>query len=402
MGKTKNRTMNRIVLLFAATYMVSYITRINYGAIISEMVTATGMSKTMLSLGLTGSFITYGAGQVISGICGDKFSPKKLVSVGLTTAVFMNVLIPFCNSAYQMLGVWCINGFGQAFMWPPMVKLMSSLLSVDEYKQVSVKVSCGSSIGTIAVYLFAPIAIHLFDWKSVFWFSALCGAVMIFVWNRFCCDVVRKEEETKTVTKEKNLAIIFSPVMIAIMFAILLQGMLRDGVTTWMPSYISETYNLGNAVSILTGVALPIFTICSFEFTSRLHRNKFTNPVTCASVIFAVGALSALGLFLFSDTSVAMSILFSALLTGSMHGANLMLVGMVPSYFQKYGNVSTAAGVINACTYIGSAVSTYGIAVLSEKFGWSFTVMVWVIIAFLGTIICSVCAKKFHLFAVEE
>ena len=37
---------------------------------------------------------------------------------------------------------------------------------------------------------------------------------------------------------------IFSPLVIAIMVAIALQGMLRDGVTTWMPSYISEVFNM--------------------------------------------------------------------------------------------------------------------------------------------------------------
>ena len=76
--------------------MVSYITRINYGAVISEMVDQTGLSRAVLSMALTGSFITYGTGQIISGICGDKFSPKKLVFYGLSLSIGMNLLIPFC------------------------------------------------------------------------------------------------------------------------------------------------------------------------------------------------------------------------------------------------------------------------------------------------------------------
>ena len=47
--------------------------------------------------------------------------------------------------------------------------------------------------------------------------------------------------------------------LFGVMIAIVMQGMLRDGVTTWMPSYISETYNLSNAIAILTGVVLPVF-----------------------------------------------------------------------------------------------------------------------------------------------
>jgi OPA family glycerol-3-phosphate transporter-like MFS transporter len=77
-----------------------------------------------------------------------------------------------------------------------------------------------------------------------------------------------------------------------------------------------------------------------------------------------------------------------------MHGVNLMLVCMIPSFFQKYGNVSTVSGVLNSCTYVGSAVSTYGIALLSEAYSWKFTLFIWVLIALLGTIICFIASKK--------
>lgn len=71
------KEINKYILLFSITYMVSYITRINYGAIILEIEYATQMPKTLLSMTLTGSVITYGLGQVISGICGDRISPKN-------------------------------------------------------------------------------------------------------------------------------------------------------------------------------------------------------------------------------------------------------------------------------------------------------------------------------------
>ena len=73
---TRKKDINFLAFLFAFTYMVSYITRINYGAIIVEMVEATGFSKSALSMAVTGSFITYGVGQIISGIIGDRISPK--------------------------------------------------------------------------------------------------------------------------------------------------------------------------------------------------------------------------------------------------------------------------------------------------------------------------------------
>jgi len=94
-----------------------------------------------------------------------------------------------------------------------------------------------------------------------------------------------------------------------------------------------------------------------------------------------------------SEGSPVASIACMALLTGCMHGVNLMLICLLPPFVQRHGNVSTVSGVLNACTYVGSAISTYGIALLSEHAGWQVTALVWFLIAALGTGICVVCSK---------
>lgn len=398
----KKLTASQVAFLFSLTYMVSYITRINYGAILAEMESALGISKSLLSMAVTGSFIAYGTGQIVSGIGGDRFSPKRLVTAGLSASVLMNLALPFCKSPYSMLAVWCMNGFAQAFLWPPLVKLMTVLLDEESYKKASVKVSWGSSFGTVAVYLISPLIISTLSWKWVFWFSAACGAVMTAIWIRSVpsmgsraaekverAERAEKPQKTKgdSLGKAARRGLFLSPLMLSVMFAIILQGMLRDGVTTWTPTYILETYHLSSSVSILTGVVLPIFSILSFQLASVLYRKKLTNPMICAGVFFVGGALSAAALFLLTGKGVFSSVLFCALLTGCMHGVNLILICMLPSYFKKYGRVSTVSGVLNTCTYIGSALSTYGIALLSERFPWRYTLFLWMLVSLVGGVV---------------
>lgn len=386
-----NSTANKLILLFACTYMVSYLTRINYGTIISAMVNQTGFAKDSLSMALTGSFITYGVGQIISGILGDRFSPKKLVACGFIVTIVMNILLPFCVNPWLMCALWCVNGFAQSFMWPPLVRLMSSMLSVEAYQKASVRVSWGSSVGTILLYLCSPLILSILSWQWVFWICAACGICMLLVWLKAAPNGEVKQTVKPQNMQSKNLKGIFSPLMIAIMVAIALQGMLRDGVTTWMPSYISETYHLDSGVSILSGVLLPLFSILSFQVSSRMYGGRLKSPVSCSAIIFAMGTVAAFGLFLINGTSAAVSVLLSALLTGCMHGVNLMLICMIPPFFKREGNVSTVSGVLNSCTYVGSAVSTYGIALLSEWIGWRYTVLLWCAIAAAGGIICLIC-----------
>ena len=389
----KIQSANGIAFLFAFTYMISYMTRINFGAIVSEMERSTGISRALLSMSLTGAFVTYGVGQIISGILGDRFSPKKLVTLGLSVTVCMNLLIPLCKSPYAMMGVWCINGFAQAFMWPPILRMMVMLLEGEEYARAAAKVSWGSSAGTIAMYLLSPVMISWLGWRSVFVMSAVFGIVGILIWNRFAWVPVQVETEATPKSKPSAKGLL-SPMMLLIMLAIVMQGMLRDGITTWMPSYIGETFQLSSVISILTGVILPVFSILCVQASSSLYRRFFPNPMLCAGVIFAGGAVSALALYFLPSASAPLSALLAAVVTGCMHGVNFMLVSILPRFFQRYGNTSTASGVLNACTYVGAASSTYGIAVLSDRIGWQSTIGIWFVVALIGTVLCLVTVKS--------
>lgn len=239
---TSKKQISMFSLLFSLTYMVSYVTRINFGAILTEMELATQFPRHMLSMAVTGSFITYGAGQILSGICGDRFSPKKLICLGLLVTTIMNSLIAICRNPWQMLAVWCINGLAQAFMWPPIVRIMTTLLSEEDYKTVSLRVSWGGSIGTIFVYLCAPLIISLLGWRWVFLLcAAMSAGMLVLQWcSSYDAPVQVKSSSTvrSTVSQKDKL---FSPLLIGVMAAIIVQGMLRDGITTWMPTYISDT-----------------------------------------------------------------------------------------------------------------------------------------------------------------
>ena len=405
-GSSDKKTVRRITLLFMLTYFVSYVTRVNYGAVIVEMVNATGYGKPLLSLALTGSFITYGVGQVVSGFAADRVSPKRIVASGIALSSAMNLLIPFCTSPLLMTAVWCVNGFAQAFLWPPIVRLMTENFDDETYKKSSVIVTYGSSLGTVAVYLVAPLLIALLDYRLVFFVSAAAGAVMLPVWLRFAPEGKKREEranvfpeEEKKTGNKRLLAVFLAPFMLGILLAISMQGMLRDGVTTWMPSLVSESFGVDGKLAILSGVILPIFGMVSLHITSYIYRKRIKNPLLCAGVLFGAGALSALGLCFASGGSAALTVILAALLIACMHGVNLIMTCMLPPFFKGFGRVSTVSGVLNAFTYIGSALSTYFIAVITENSSWTVTLIIWCSVAFAGTALCILCARPFGRFA---
>ncbi len=385
--KIKNIKLSEkwLIYLFAITYMVSYITRKNFGAVISEIELQTGIERTLLSLSLTGSFITYAIGQIISGIIGDRFSPKKLVFYGLITTVITNFALSISKDPYTMLVIWCVNGFAQAFMWPPLVRLMIGLLTTEAYKKAAVTVSCGSSVGSIIVFIISPIVIAITGWRGVFVVSGMIGIFMCLIWQMFSPDVENSlPKKSKEKKGEKSNNSIISVGFLLLLFATCVMGMLREGVETWMPSYIYDTFDMSNLIAILSGVLLPIFAAVSYKLTAVVYEKKFTSPLLCSGVIFIIGSAAALILFLLSGRSAIAAIILMALITGCMHGVSLMLTAMAPPLFAGEGKVSTVSGIINSCTYAGSAISTYLVAAFTESRGWNFTVLIWLIMTILG------------------
>lgn len=383
--------------------MVSYLTRINYGAVIAEIAADLNILKSVASLAVTGSFVTYGVGQLISGYMGDKIQARYLVFAGFVLTIAMNFAVSFLSNPYIMAVVWSVNGFAQAFMWPPVVKLMTELLDGNNYKKTSVIVSYGASFGTIAAYFISSLCVGVFSWRSMFVASAVIGLVMAVIWIKHCPLIdMNTESIIKTDVNVPKVKHGFPYIILAVMPIIVLQGALRDGVQTWMPEFIKNSFGIKGFLAILlVGLVLPLFAILCMRITSKLYQGKITNELLCAGTMLCVGMLSALALYKFNGFNPVVSSLFGAILTGCMHGVNMIMVCMVPPYFSKYGRVSLISGALNACTYVGSALSTYGIAKFSEIFGWDYTILLWAAIALAGVLICALTAKSWNKFSKQ-
>lgn len=410
-----NKTITALTWLCTAAYFCSYLTRLNYSAVMVEMIATGGFTKSGASIALTGLFITYGVGQIINGFLGDKIKPQALVLCGLLTSAVMNFAIVFCPNTLWMTVVWCINGFAQAMMWPPLVRILSTYTTETQYKKATVRVSWGSSFGTIAVYLMAPLFIDVGGWKMIFIVSAFMALLMACIWLPTYQRLERKLSQVNAVEMSKSETPKDEPASVTqkitkgiwallgvIMLGIIMQGILRDGITTWMPSYIEDSFHLGSQISILTGVILPIFSIVSVQAAAAVNRKMIRNELACSAFFFAMGMIALVALHLTQGDGELFSIILSVgaftVVSACMHGVNLMLISMVPKFFQYTGRISLISGILNACTYIGSAFSTYGVALIAENFGWSVTVLIWIVVATVGTLTCTFTIRAWRRF----
>lgn len=390
--------VKRITLLAIMVYFSSYITRINYGAIISEFISTESVAKTSAAIITTAAFITYGAGQIISGILGDRFDPKKLIFYGSLVTVAMNTVMSFIAPNIMLMSVcWGINGFAQAFMWPPLVRILMQSLKPEDYDKSVIKVAYGSSGGTIAVYLISPFIIKWLNYKYVFRFSALLSLILTAVWFFTSKKIILwnhtekvKKSEQGDIRKSSTEAFVYR-LLVFIVLSIIIQGMLRDGISTWFPNYISEVFDVPNTKSILIAVVLPVFHLGCSLLTYRILKMFKGNVFVCLTAFFVLISVLTVSLKLCGSGFVVVSVLLFALINGFAHSINVLQTEFMPKLFSFTGKISTYAGILNACTYVGSAVSTYAFAFITNKYGWNATLISWIAFAASGALLTLVC-----------
>lgn len=396
LNRLKDKKQARMfVCLCCLVYFMSYLTRMNYAASLAEIQVSLDISKSLASLPVTGCFITYGIGQLLCGFLGDRFLPRKMIFTGLAGSCACNLAIALFPYMGLIIPVWCLNGFFQAMLWPPLVRLMAEALDTEQYKKCCVQVSMAASVGSVLVYILVPLCIRWLSWRAAFLLPAVAGCAVAFIWNlgirSLSSPGVRSvsglSHETRSDEGAALPALIIQAALLPMLFAIILHGMLRDGITTWMPVYITETFGLGTQVSILTAAVLPVFSIISINLASSLLR-VIKNEASASAVLFGASALFSLLLFFFRAQSPAFSVLLMTVTTGCMYGINLYLISRVPGHFTSCGRVATVSGLLNASTYVGSALSAWLFGFLSERLGWGAVIVVWVAVCAAGTILC--------------
>ena len=152
-------------------------------------------------------------------------------------------------------------------------------------------------------------------------------------------------------------------------------------------------FSLSNEISILTTVILPIFSIFSAYVILYVRNKLCRNELKLARIIFLT-AVAAIVLLLIFRANMPLSVLLLALTSACSHEINFLLICLVPKRFEKYGRFSLVTGLINSCTYVGAAISTYGFAAVSENYGWNATLALWDMIALIGFICCFAAKRK--------
>lgn len=395
------------------TYFCTYLGRLNFSASMAEIISAEGFSKSALGMVGSGLFFAYGIGQLASGILGDILNPKRLIFLGITLSSLMNIGMGLADSPGMMVALWSVNGFAQAMVWSPMVRIISDRMTHAQCVKTCVNMATTTPAGTLCAFLLCAVIIPLSNWRMVFFITGGFMLVISLLWLMGMTRLERLLERYGIVEENPVMPVSapergkggvpFGKIFLAsglalICAAALLHGILKDGVMTWTPTYLTEMFQIDAVFSIAVTMIVPIVNLAGVYLANFFNRRFFHSEITTAAFFFILTVVSLLVLNFWGNCSMVLSLILLSITSSAMLAINTMVVNLVPLRYQRLGKVSTITGILNSLTYVGAAVSIYGIGVVSEQFGWVVTQYVWLAIALLGLLACIFVRRPWYRF----
>ena len=371
-----------------AAYSASYIGRINFSAALPAIIGDGFFTKT--EAGIIGSafFIVYGAFQIINGFLGDKISPFKMITAGTFLSAVANVTMTFCTTNIQMAIVWGFNGFALSLLWASILKILANIINDGMRSKACLNISVTLPIGTILAYLFASFSIKFFNWRFVFYIPAVILLIICIFFTVSSIIVKPHITEREIVTQnipqnKKAKGGLFPLLLMAGIFIILpadaIHGAIKEGITTWVPTMITEVYSTAPSFSVFLSILLPIFNITGVYIITPIYNKIFKKDELKTGAGILLFALVPLSLLIFMEKfPVVASVALLAIITTSLHSFNYMIITLVPMHFSYCGRTATVTGIMNATAYVGCAAATYGFGVISDKIGWNGSIFVWI------------------------
>jgi OPA family glycerol-3-phosphate transporter-like MFS transporter len=147
-------------------------------------------------------------------------------------------------------------------------------------------------------------------------------------------------------------------------------NLIKDGLTTWVPSILKEQYHLDASFSIILTLLLPVVCIFGNAFAVKVHK-KIPDYVLQGALVFLLsagiigGVIGCLSLNQFLLTLIGFTVV--CFLASS---CNSLITSIFPLFMKGKVNSGFIAGILNGCCYVGSTISSYGLGSIADNFGW--------------------------------
>ena len=384
-------------------YSVSYLGKVNFNANITLIMDEYGIMKAEAGVIPTFFFFAYGIGQVVNGLLCKKYNIKWMIAGSLLLSGTINLVIALGAPFHLIKWLWMINGFALSILWPTAIRLLSESLPTKALGASSVVMGTTVAVGTFIIYGLSALYAWVFEsFKPAFYTAAIAVIAVSFVWlllynkavtmsveeknNEEITEDIKKKEPEKISMENDERKLLYLTIGVLCFIAVGV-NLIKDGLGTWVPAILKDEFGMGDSLSILLTLLLPMVAILGNAFALNVHK-KIPDYVNHCGITFMVIVVAIFGIIGFLKLKIALLMLVILIIAKFMASSlNSLITSIFPMFMRGKVNSGMFAGLLNGFCYVGSTISSYGLGVIADKAGWtavfytlaSFCVLVFIV-----------------------
>lgn len=369
-----NDKMRQNLLIFMCwmIYVASYISRYSYNANIVAIKDYYNVTNSTTGLVSTFFFFTYGVGQIVNGIMCKTYNKKLFLSLPLIVSALINLYLFTCPKIEIYKYLWLVNGICLSVLWSLLILTLSENLDEKHLSPAMIVMSSTVAAGTIITYGCSSLFNLIASFKYSFLLGAIVAGVVGVTWFILCDALTVKDIKVKEEQQHNKNCLNFIVLVTLILFGLFMAicNLIKDGLNTWVPQILKDTYNFKDSLSIILTLVLPILGMFGAIFVVVLNK-IIKNDVLLNCLLFFIAGICIFGVkVLFKTDNYVMVIILFGLISLLMHAANNFITSFIPLKLRFKFNSGLLAGVLNGCGYIGSTISAYCLGLLADNGGW--------------------------------
>ena len=374
----ENKEVSRKFFWFIfIAYALICMTKNCYNGAMASIVSEGVLTKSQTGLITAVFYLVYAPMQIVGGIVADKFSPQRMIKIGLIGAAIANVAISLNQNYYVMLTAWAFNGIVQFGIWPSIFKIVSSQLVRSDRVQMIFYLSFTSTGGLVLAYLMAAV---LPSWEYNFVVSAIvlfALATILHIYNKHISPYMKwdkKEEpeekkEEPSVNQPSTMKVFVKSGFFFVCVAVLLSITVSQSKSTLSSIMFVENYqnvspSLGNILTIVFVLSGIAGTIIAKKFCDSVR-----NELVAMGLVLAL-EIPLLAICIFIGKVPVFAVVVILAIVAALESIANLFRNYYNVYFVKYGKSGTAAGILNAAMSVSYMLAAYIMPKTVEIFSW--------------------------------
>lgn len=251
-----SRVRGRVLLLLCAMYFITYLDRVSISTAAPFMKDELHLSNTQLGLALSAFAIPYAFFQIVGGLIGDRFGPRKVLGiVGLLWAL-ATVATGLATGLASLVAARLGLGFGEGASFPTATTAMSKWMPADRRGLAQGITHSASRIGNAVAPIVIAGIIASLGWRASFFITGAFSLLWVIAWYVYFRDEpathpqMTPEELGELPAYQKvsdRPPVPWGPMLrriLPVTFVDFCYGWTLWVFLTWIPSFFKDNYGL--------------------------------------------------------------------------------------------------------------------------------------------------------------